>query len=91
MKINYDVILLELKELAEQIGYRVRYEKGDFDGGYCLLKEQKFIVINKKIDIKKKVSILAKNINEIGIENVYLKPALREIIEEEVTKSKISQ
>jgi hypothetical protein len=90
MKINYEVILLELKELAEQIGYRIRYEKGDFDGGYCLLKDQKFIIINKKIEVKKKISILARNLYEIGIENVYLKPALREIIEEEVLKSKIS-
>ena len=90
MKINYEVILLELKELAEQIGYRIRYEKGDFDGGYCLLKDQKYIIINKKIDVKKKISILARNLHEIGIENIYLKPALREIIEEEVLKSKIS-
>ena len=90
MKINYEVILLELKELAEQIGYRIRYEKGDFDGGYCLLKDQRFIIINKKIDVKKKISILARNLYEIGIENVYLKPALREVIEEEVLKNKIS-
>jgi hypothetical protein len=89
MKTNFDTILQELIELAEQIGYRVRYERGDFNGGYCLLKEQRIIVVNKRFEPKRKVGVLAKTINEIGIDNIYIKPALREVIEEEVIKDEV--
>jgi hypothetical protein len=89
MKPNYEATTLELRELAEQIGYKVRYEKGDFDGGYCLLKAQKLIVINRKLDIRRKISILSRILFEIGIDDIYIKPALREVIEEEVIKNKV--
>lgn len=81
-----DLILIELQDLSKQIGYTVRYEKGDFEGGNCLLKEQKLILINKKLEVRKKINILSKNLSEIGIDNVYMKPALRDIIEEELTR-----
>jgi hypothetical protein len=89
MKPNNDAILTELIELAEQIGYRIRYERGDFNGGYCLLKEQRLIIVNKKFEPKRKITILAKTLSEIGIENIYIKPALREVIEEEVIKNEV--
>lgn len=85
-KRSEDVILADLHELANFIGYNIRYEKGDFEGGNCLLKDQKLILINKKLEPKKKINILSKNIKEIGIDNIYIKPALREIIEEEIIK-----
>ena len=81
-----DIILAELHELSQLVGYNVRYEKGDFEGGNCLLKEQKLILINKKLEVRKKINILSKNLNEIGIDNIYIKPALRDIIEEELIK-----
>lgn len=88
-KTQDDEILIELEALAQQIGYKVRYEKGDFEGGNCLLKDQKLIVINKKLETKKKISILSKNLCEIGIDNIYIKPALRDIIEDELIKEKV--
>ncbi len=81
-----DAILSELQELSQQIGYKVRYEKGDFEGGNCLLKEQRLILINKKLEVRKKINIISRNLSEIGIDNVYIKPALRDIIEEELIK-----
>jgi hypothetical protein len=85
-KRSEDVILADLHELANFIGYNIRYEKCDFEGGNCLLKDQKLILINKKLEPKKKINILSRNIKEIGIDNIYIKPALREIIEEEIIK-----
>ena len=44
---EFEDILQDLKALAAQLGAKVRFEKGDFKGGYCILKESKVIVINK--------------------------------------------
>ncbi len=42
-------LLPELESIASQLGIKLRYEKGDFEGGYCVLKSERIIVINKKL------------------------------------------
>ena len=79
-------ILKELESLADRSGITVRYEKGDFEGGFCVLKAERLIVVNKKLAAAKKASVLAQGVAEIGIENRYLKPAIREFIEEELAR-----
>jgi hypothetical protein len=79
---EFEEIIQDLKSLASQLGAEVRFEKGDFKGGYCLLKENKVIVINKAANLQRKVMILSAALKELGIEKLYLSPKLREIIDE---------
>lgn len=84
---NQETLLIELEELAVQLGIQVRYEKGDFDGGYCILKDKKTLVVNKRLFDNRKTSVLARGISEFGLENVYIKPAVRLFIEDELARS----
>ena len=79
---EFEEIIQELKGLASQLGADVRFEKGDFKGGYCLLRDSKVIVINKMTNHQRKVMILSKALKDLGIEDIYLTPRLREIIDE---------
>ncbi|MEJ5350091.1 MAG: hypothetical protein WHS65_00715 [Melioribacteraceae bacterium] len=79
---DFENILQDLKQLANQMGAKVRFERGDFKGGYCIIKENKIIVINKLSPLQKKVLILSSALKELGIDDVYLTPKMREIIEE---------
>lgn len=79
---EFENILQDLKQLAYQMGAKVRFERGDFKGGYCIIKEDRIIVINKLSPLQKKVLILATALKELGIDDVYLTPKIREIIEE---------
>ncbi len=83
---NYTQILSGLEELAKQLGIQLRYEKGDFEGGYCILKEQKVLVVNKRLHEARKASSLAQALSEYGIDTTYIKPNLREYIEDEAAK-----
>ncbi len=83
---NHVQMAQELEEVARQLGITLRYEKGDFDGGYCILKDQKTLVVNKKLHEARKASILAQALHEIGIEAVFVKPAVRVFIEDEAAK-----
>lgn len=80
---EYSALIRELEDLAVQLGIKVRYEKGNFDGGYCILKEQKILVVNKKLFDNRKTSVLAQGISEIGIDDVFVKPIVRQYIEDE--------
>jgi hypothetical protein len=80
-------IIKELELLAQQSGATVRYEKGDFDGGYCVLREERMIVVNKRLATPRRASLVAQALADIGVDEVYLKPAVRDFIEEELSKA----
>lgn len=79
---EFEEIIQDLKAVATQLGASVRFEKGDFKGGYCLLNDDKVIVINKNANLQRKAMILSAALKELGVDDVYLNPKLREIIEE---------
>ena len=39
--------LLKLEDLIAESDYTLRYEKGNFKSGYCVLKDQKIMIVNK--------------------------------------------
>lgn len=46
MKINQS-FLQKLEKLIEEAGYVLRYERGSFQSGYCVLEHKKVVVLNK--------------------------------------------
>ncbi|MFA6597657.1 MAG: hypothetical protein WCS69_08035 [Ignavibacteriaceae bacterium] len=79
---EFEDVIEELKALAAQLGATIRFEKGDFKGGYCLLKDSKVIVINKLANTQRKAIILSEALKDLGVENIYLTPKIREIIDQ---------
>lgn len=78
---EFEQVIDELKQVAAQLGVSVRFEKGDFIGGFCIVKENKIIVINKFANTQRKAAILATALKELGIDDIYINPRLREIID----------
>jgi hypothetical protein len=79
---EFEEVLQELRAVADQLGASVRFEKGDFKGGYCIIHDKKVIVINKITNLQKKIMILSTALKELGVDSIYLTPRIREIIEE---------
>lgn len=81
-----EALLEELRETCEHLGYKIRYEKGDFDGGHCILKEERLLVVNRKFTTEKKIITVARALSELGVDAIFVKPAVRELIEKEREK-----
>ncbi|MBI9072118.1 MAG: hypothetical protein JEY94_11000 [Melioribacteraceae bacterium] len=79
---EFENILADLKALAEEMGIKVRYELGDFKGGYCLLKSSRVVVLNKRSNLQRKVITLSTALKELGVDEIYMPPKIREIIDE---------
>lgn len=75
------LIQTELEDIALRLGYKVRYEKGNFSGGYCILKESKLLVVNSRNEFERRMIIVSKCLKEIGIDDIYIKPNIRDFIE----------
>lgn len=71
---NYQ--LKKLESIFEELEYRIRYGKGQFNSGYCLIRDQKMIVINQFFDTTGKVEVLLEILDQIpGEDDPPLSPA----------------
>jgi hypothetical protein len=50
--------LTKMEEMIGESDYILRYEKGNFKSGYCVLREQKVMVINKFYTLEGKINAL---------------------------------
>lgn len=44
--------LHKLEEVFKALAYTVRYEKGNFQSGYCVVEDRKVVVVNKFFDVQ---------------------------------------
>lgn len=54
--------------LLKTAGYKVRYEKGNFKTGSCLLLNSKMIVVNRFSNLESKIIALSELIRELEID-----------------------
>ena len=57
MKYN-QTTLDKLEKVLEESGYLVRYERGSFQSGYCILEDKKVVVLNKFLNTEGRINTL---------------------------------
>lgn len=62
----------KIENLLEEIGYKVRYEKGNFKTGACIIQHTKVIVVNKFSNLEVKVNSLVQILREFELSNTDL-------------------
>lgn len=50
--------LTKMEDMIAESDYILRYEKGNFKSGYCVLREQKIMIINKFYTLEGKINAL---------------------------------
>ena len=78
-------LLEDFLSLGEKCDIRIIHDKGDFNGDNCLLFANNTIVINKHKPLDQRLHVLAKCFSQINLDNVYIKPVLRDLIEQAKT------
>ncbi len=60
--------LSKLEDIVHECGYITRYERGNFQSGYCILQDRKVVVLNKFLQLEGRINTLADLIPELNIE-----------------------
>jgi len=81
-------IYQELKDLAEKLDVQVSEQNFRTAGiavksGVCKVKGQRMLIIDKHKSIRKKIKIVASHLAQIPHENVFIVPAIRDLLEKE--------
>jgi hypothetical protein len=62
----------KLEAIPEQAGYVLRYERGTFQSGYCILEQKKVVVLNKFLQIEGRINTLVDLIPQLSIDPGHL-------------------
>jgi hypothetical protein len=71
----------KIEKLLHETGYVIRYERGNFQSGYCILEEKKVLVLNKFLPLEGRINTLIDIIPQLKIEPEELHPDSRKLLE----------
>ena len=66
--------LNKIEGLVEETGYIIRYERGSFQSGFCILEDRKVVVLNKFLQLEGRINTLIDLIPQLKIEAAMLTP-----------------
>ena len=72
----------KLQSIPELAGYILRYERGNFQSGYCILESKQVIVLNTFLQTEGRINTLLELIPQLQIDPVVLPEDLRKLHEE---------
>lgn len=73
--------LNRLQDLVKESGYILRYEKGSFKSGYCVLQDKKILVVNKYFETEARITCLLEILPLLQINKSDLSEANRKFLE----------
>jgi len=78
--------LSQLEGLTDKLGIPIRYEKIEDEltgtGGLCRIEGNYILIIHSKAGVKEKIQIMIEALKRFDLNDIYVRPALRELLEE---------
>jgi hypothetical protein len=69
----------KIEKIIEESGYIVRYERGSFQSGFCILEEKKVVVLNKFLQLEGRINTLIELIPQLKIDSDHLSPESKKL------------
>ncbi len=65
---NPHIYLNKLENILHESNYTIRYERGTFQSGWCILEEKRIVVLNKFFDTEARINTLLDLIPQLNID-----------------------
>ena len=79
--------LNKLEKLIEETGYIVRFERGNFQSGFCILEERKVVVLNKFLPLEGRINTLIDLLPQLQIDAEKLSPESKKVFDDTLRQS----
>jgi hypothetical protein len=76
----------KLETIVEEAGYVLRYERGTFQSGYCILEQKKVVVLNKFLQTEGRINTILDLIPQLAIRAELLSEDSKKIYKEIISK-----
>ncbi|HVK97877.1 MAG TPA: hypothetical protein VM368_08670 [Flavisolibacter sp.] len=72
----------KIGKIIDEAGYTVRYERGSFQSGFCILEERKVVVLNKFLPLEGRINTLIDLLPQLKIDAEVLTPESKKVFDE---------
>ncbi len=76
----------KVEKILGEAHYIIRYERGTFQSGYCILEARKVVVLNKFLQTEGRINTLFDIIPQLNISPDTLTPETRKVYEEVIAR-----
>ncbi|MCR9253067.1 MAG: hypothetical protein NXI20_21825 [bacterium] len=73
-------LLNKLEDIFSESEYVLRYEKGNFQSGYCILKDTKIAIVNKYFPLDGKINCLVEILKSVELDTSKLSEKNRKFL-----------
>jgi hypothetical protein len=81
----------KIEKVLDEAEYIIRYERGTFQSGYCILEQRKVIVLNKFLQMEGRINTLIDIIPQLRITPEALTPEARKIYEDVMSAHHVNE
>jgi hypothetical protein len=78
--------LEKIEKILDEAEYVVRYERGTFQSGYCILEQRKVVVLNKFLQLEGRINTLIDIVPQLHINPDFLTEESRKVYEDVMEK-----
>ena len=91
MKLRFTPSTLEkIERVIYESGYILRYERGTFQSGFCILESRKVVVLNKFLQTEGRINTLIDLIGVLQITPDHLSQESRKVYDDVIVKSEVA-
>jgi hypothetical protein len=90
MKYN-QTTLDKIEKILDEAAYIVRYERGTFQSGYCILEQKKVVVLNKFLQTEGRINTLIDIVPQLKITPEKLSPEVRKIYDDVMSAHQLNE
>ncbi len=72
----------KIEKIIAETGYVIRYERGTFQSGFCILEEKKVVVLNRFLQLEGRINTLIDLIPQLKIDATTLTPETKKVFDD---------
>ena len=72
----------KIEKIIAETGYIIRYERGTFQSGFCILEDRKVVVLNKFLQLEGRINTLIDLIPQLKIDANTLTPESKKVYDD---------
>jgi hypothetical protein len=81
----------KIEAILDEAEYVLRYERGNFQSGYCILEQKKVVVLNKFLVLEGRISTLIDLIPQLKVNPDEFSPEVRKTYNEVLERHALAQ
>jgi hypothetical protein len=76
----------KIEKVLDEAEYVLRYERGTFQSGYCILEQRKVVVLNKFLQTEGRINTLIDIIPQLNLMPEFFTPETRKVYDDVMAK-----